>query len=546
MVPSSIIAASVALRVGIALLTSTFFQPDEYFQSLEPAHRMVFGYGHLTWEWKTSPPIRSVFFPALFTPVYWFLKVSDLDDTILLILAPKVLQGLFASITDISVYRLTQKILGDRFAFMAVLLSFTSIFHLQALSRTLSNSVETSLTTLALSYWPLTTLGNKPFIIPLVAAAAACMIRPTNAIIWAFVFLETSWRLRNNLSNLLRLWMQAIVIAICSCASLFLLDSWYFGKHTFTPLNFLIANLSPISSFYGRSPWHYYLIQGIPILCDLSTPWFLKGSWNILQNGTPPLRRLLGIICFTVFVYSLAAHKEWRFIHPLLPMMHVITAKSLVDIATFEKISSLWDIPVRWRRLGMIGGAILVPFLLFIQSHAQISVMYQLRSTYHLRSVGFLMPCHSTPWQSYLHRPHLDQHSLWAIGCEPPLHGENLSTYKDQSDVFYDSPLRYLKTRFPKSVDPQFLPSPFPSSIPGATDTGRDWEHTWPSHLILFGALLEIDGVRPLLEDLGYTEDWHGWNGWEQDHRRRGGVRIWRWQPGQIIINMKSFKDMVA
>jgi len=71
------------VRPLIALLTHTFFQPDEYFQALEPAHHIVFGYGHLTWEWTASPPIRSIAYPALFVPVYWLLKVLALDDTFL-------------------------------------------------------------------------------------------------------------------------------------------------------------------------------------------------------------------------------------------------------------------------------------------------------------------------------------------------------------------------------------------------------------------------------------------------------------------------------
>jgi GPI mannosyltransferase 3 len=73
------------VRPLIALLTQTFFQPDEYFQALEPAHHVVFGYGHLTWEWITSPPIRSIAYPSLFVPVYWLLKVTGLDDTFLLV-----------------------------------------------------------------------------------------------------------------------------------------------------------------------------------------------------------------------------------------------------------------------------------------------------------------------------------------------------------------------------------------------------------------------------------------------------------------------------
>jgi phosphatidylinositol glycan class B len=68
------------LRPILALLTRTFFQPDEYFQALEPAHRIVFGYGRLTWEWVSEPPIRSIAYPAVWVPVYWILKVTGFDQ----------------------------------------------------------------------------------------------------------------------------------------------------------------------------------------------------------------------------------------------------------------------------------------------------------------------------------------------------------------------------------------------------------------------------------------------------------------------------------
>ena len=75
------IIIALTWRISIALLTCTFFQPDEFFQSLEVAHHAVFGYGHLTWEWASNPPIRSPFFPALFIPIYWVLKLTGTDNT---------------------------------------------------------------------------------------------------------------------------------------------------------------------------------------------------------------------------------------------------------------------------------------------------------------------------------------------------------------------------------------------------------------------------------------------------------------------------------
>ena len=71
---------ALLVRILIALSTRTFFQPDEYFQSIEPAHHAVFGYGHLTWEWLIPRPIRSIAYPALNIPIFWALKVSGLSE----------------------------------------------------------------------------------------------------------------------------------------------------------------------------------------------------------------------------------------------------------------------------------------------------------------------------------------------------------------------------------------------------------------------------------------------------------------------------------
>lgn len=80
-----LILAAVLTRIAIALATQTFFQPDEYFQSLEVAHRLVFAYGHLTWEWLSPKPIRSILYPLLNVPIYFALKATRLDNTRLLV-----------------------------------------------------------------------------------------------------------------------------------------------------------------------------------------------------------------------------------------------------------------------------------------------------------------------------------------------------------------------------------------------------------------------------------------------------------------------------
>jgi phosphatidylinositol glycan class B len=68
-------------------------------------------------------------------------------------------------------------------------------------------------------------------------------------------------------------------------------------------------------------------------------------------------------------------------------------------------------------------------------------VIAHLRATAPLSSsVLFLMPCHSTPHQSHLHREDVN---LRFLTCEPNLEGE--SNYVDEADWFFERPQEWLE-----------------------------------------------------------------------------------------------------
>jgi GPI mannosyltransferase 3 len=109
----------------------------------------------------------------------------------------------------------------------------------------------------------------------------------------------------------------------------------------------------------------------------------------------------------------------------------------------------------------------------------------------------------------------------------------DLSTYKDQTDIFYDSPIEYLQRYFPAQVDTTFPPSPFPSTTPGAVvqvtkDDIGPWKHKWPQLLVTFGILWDDQDVKALLKSRGYNETWRAGWGWEGEGKRKGGVIVLR------------------
>ena len=186
-----IVQVSLGIRIGIAVLTRTVFQPDEYFQSLEPAFRVVFGHGHLTWEWLSQNPIRSIIYPALNIPVYWLLKATGLAhtgwvgdwllvgvsfSTFLPILTRKTRyyfpkscmvyleqprtfgyvnwRGWRWEATMFRLWYVAEISTWSCLIYGQLFLSLTSFFHALSLSRSMSNSLETSLSTMAFAYYP--------------------------------------------------------------------------------------------------------------------------------------------------------------------------------------------------------------------------------------------------------------------------------------------------------------------------------------------------------------------------------------------------------
>uniref|UniRef100_A0A0D9VB89 Mannosyltransferase n=1 Tax=Leersia perrieri TaxID=77586 RepID=A0A0D9VB89_9ORYZ len=162
-----VLALAMAFRAANALLVRTYFNPDEHWQCLEVAHRIVFGYGHLTWEWKRG--LRGYLHPLIFAALYKILALLHLDTPWFMLFSQLVNWFMFFCIT-----------------------------------RTLSNSMETVLTVTGLYYWFVAIESSKGTSVvskqksaikqsppsrkmALLIAALACAIRPTSAITWLYV-----------------------------------------------------------------------------------------------------------------------------------------------------------------------------------------------------------------------------------------------------------------------------------------------------------------------------------------------------------------------
>ena len=354
-----------------------------------------------------------------------------------------------------------------------------------------------------------------------------------------------------------------------------LIDRLYYEVWTLPPLNFLYFNIiQSLAVFYGRNDWHYYLSQGYPLLLVTALPWTTVGIQKALRlrKQNPPRSATEYILSQTAIVVllvpallSLISHKEVRFIYPLLPLLHILTAQPLSNYFAASLAQPL-DKRLRSPRF-LVKRTLLVTLIAFnvslalytttVHNGGVIHVMAYLRQkyeSYYIDAIpprnltaAFLMPCHSTPWRSHLlYPPSASQPgiSAWALTCEPPLHLDTSAkaSYIDEADVFYADPVLWLRKNMARDL-PRSHSSP---SILGANAVPRKrglldhvttnaGERDWPDHLIFFEQLQSV--MQTALTGSGYRECWRGFNShWHNDWRRTGDVVVWCLSPQRKVV----------
>ncbi|GAA0176355.1 glycosyltransferase [Lithospermum erythrorhizon] len=442
-------------------MVQTYFNPDEHWQALEVAHRITFGYGHLTWEWEKG--IRSYLHPFIFAVLYKVLAFFSFDRIPwFMIRAPRVLQSVFAAVGDLYAYKLSHLLFGQHVSQWALFCQLTNWFMFFCITRTLSNSLETVLTIMSLYHWPCIRNSTKNSMRSrkwaLVLAALACSIRPTSAIIWVYIGMLELILTDKRLKFIL---LEVVPIGALVLGFTFLLDRLMYGSWTFVPLNFLKFNLlSSGGDYYGTHVWHWYFTQGFTVMLFTLLPFVISGI--VLSRQW----KLSGVIAWVLLIYSVLGHKEFRFVLPVLPIALMFSGYSLATLrdSKWSKDSkkgsanskAKWPAKLQWSVLFLLATNIpMATYMSMVHQRGTEDVMNYLSkeaANGNVRRILFLTPCHATPFYSTLHRE-LPMHFL---NCTP----SDEKGLLDESDRFMMEPVKF------------------------AIDYARNW--SVPSHIVLF------------------------------------------------------------
>lgn len=463
------LVSMIVFRVVCLCIVKSHFVPDEYWQSLEIAHRTVFGYGYETWEWKKA--IRSFFYPFCFSVAYKILEIFRIDNVTYVVLFPRIIQLLLSAVADVYYWLWLEKMISNKSASKKQRLHWTYFMWVMCLminfcsTRTLTNTAELNFSTIALYYYPWNHKSSEKTCSFLWFIGFACLVRPTAAIQWLPLCLFDVLSSQNSIKYCATVYLKVIFeIVVLSLV----IDAIYYKKFVFTFFNFIVYNGQyNIGINYGIHSWFWYITIGIPVVVGPVVVLFYIALFKIGKNIVIHCCKKFidsDIICkdvfsssdyllfasflWTIFCYSMVPHKEFRFILPLVPIVFYLTGVSYNFNFPKHKLSKNY-ILVLLVSVSMIIFNVIGIFYLGLWHQvgplAVISKLSAIAGKNPLQSnFLFLTPCHATPLYSHLHV----NITTRFLTCEPNL--SNNDFYKDEADIFFDDPQKWLEEKFPK------------------------------------------------------------------------------------------------
>jgi hypothetical protein len=294
----------LAVRLWIVATHSYVVWPDETFQYLEPAHRLAFGSGVITWEFLDG--VRSWFLPGILAGVMWLVALVDPDPRAYVLIIR--LLCVFASLSvPFVAFRLAARRFGPVVALLTGLLCALASEAVYFAPVIMAEPLATDAALLAI--WFGDGVGESPPAWRRLLAAGllfglASSLRYQYAPVLGVVALLQHARSPRDLAIVAA---GGIAVAV---AVLGVLDAMTWG----TPfqsvwLNYLRNATQGVSSAMGAQAWSYYVAY-YPAAWGMATAALLACA--VLGAVRVPV--LAAVVLCTIGLHAMTPHKELRFV----------------------------------------------------------------------------------------------------------------------------------------------------------------------------------------------------------------------------------------
>jgi hypothetical protein len=310
--------AALLLRLAVAWWSVRITHPDELFQYLEQAHRLVYGYGVVPWEFRFAA--RNWLLPGSLALLLEGLRAMGLDRPMAYIPALKSLFGLVSVCLIYASYSIGRNMFGERTGRLAAVLAAIWYELLYVATVATPEVLSTYALVGAVAVVTARSSTRRAAIIGLllgISVALRLQYALPAAALWILVVVKWQWRCA---------WFAAgTAAAVIGFAGL--IDYWSWGTAFISYYNSVNFNvLLGKADVFGRRPPYAYLF------------WLGAASVGLhllaIGYGALQWRRCWPILLLLVCVlvpHSLIAHKEYRFVILAVPLLLILWADALVN-----------------------------------------------------------------------------------------------------------------------------------------------------------------------------------------------------------------------
>jgi phosphatidylinositol glycan class B len=311
------VIAGFVIRVFIVFGDEGMYWPDEIYQSFEPAHNLVFGYGLMPWEYIQGA--RSWALPGFVAIILKLCALFGGDSPLVYIRVTKLVFALASVCTGIGVYRLA-KLYGAKEILASV---STACFVLCGLCLYFSHRAMSENATALPVVWGLVFALDKSararrLVIGASLLGISVLFRIQSSLfcVCALAIILCRRECKRALIAFATMLLWAVVYGALDAVTWggtagAVAGGWFHSVVVYIRFNVVEQQ----GGAWGISPWWYYfryLWSSMPTI----VPLFALGLVCAMRRATG----LVLTILFFLAIHSLIPHKELRFIVPALPL----------------------------------------------------------------------------------------------------------------------------------------------------------------------------------------------------------------------------------
>ena len=321
---ATLLTVAFALRLAPALFYPGINHPDEVFQSLEQAHRLVFGYGTIPWEFQYGT--RSWLLPGMLAGLMWVGQLfGDSPDQYIGFI--HVTLAALATTSVLCCFLWGERLGGRWGGLTAAALPALWPDNIYFAARTLSESVAAPLLVMVL-YLVDTgspTIARRRLLLAGFLLGLSLTLRIQLAPAAAVILL---WSMVGGPRGRL---LPLVVGAAVALGLAGALDAVTWG-YPFLSMwrNFVYNTYYGVSSYFGTEPWTFY-----PQV--LFAYWGATAGLLVLLVCVGGLRLPLPFrVALVILVtHSLIPHKEHRFIYPAILLLLIVAGIGMAQIGVW-------------------------------------------------------------------------------------------------------------------------------------------------------------------------------------------------------------------